>query len=361
MCQYSASADGAEMGFPNDWHRAHLSARAVGGAGLVFVEATAVAPEGRITSGCLGLWNTRQRDALATLATLIEQHGAVPGIQIAHAGRKASTSAPWEPTRTLPPEVSWKTVGPDTSSFGRLPAPACLDEDEIASLVEAFAQAARWAGEAGFRVLEIHGAHGYLIHSFLSPHSNSRIDAYGASWDGRARFALEVVEAVREAWPADRPLSFRLSATDWLTEDLDDEREGWTLRDTVRLAKHLQARGVDLLDVSSGGLVPDARIPVEPGYQVSFARTVREETGMAVGAVGMITTPSQAEGIVSQGDADAVLLGRQLLREPYWPRRAARELGVPQGWPKQYAYAVDPARRKHARDSASLTSPQSGA
>ncbi|SHG02117.1 NADH:flavin oxidoreductase/NADH oxidase [Streptoalloteichus hindustanus] len=342
MCQYSAAHDGPDAGVPHDWHLTHLASRAVGGVGLAMVEITAVRPEGRITPGDLGLWNDRQRDAFRVITAMLESHGVVPGIQIGHAGRKASTRAPWEdkgsPLR--PDEGGWQTVGPSAVPFGSFPTPTELSRDEIAQVVADFRAAAQRALDAGFKVIEVHGAHGYLIHSFLSPHSNQRTDEYGGSFENRTRFALEVVDAVREVWPAELPVLFRVSATDWLSENEADEREGWTGEDTVRLAKELQAHGVDLLDTSSGGIAPDARIPVGPGYQTPFATRVRERVGLPVGTVGLVTRPEQAEEIIASGQADVVLLGRELLRDPYWPRRAALALDGDAGWPNQYAWAI---------------------
>ncbi|MDH6128145.1 NADH:flavin oxidoreductase/NADH oxidase [Kitasatospora sp. GP82] len=337
MCMYSAAAEGPEIGVATDFHLAHLGARAAGGAGLVMVEATAVRPEGRISPYDLGLWNDRQQEGLARVAALIRQHGSAPGIQLGHAGRKASNDRPRAGGAGLSAEQGgWETVGPSALAFSAdRPAPHELTVDQIQDVVRAFADAAKRALAAGFQVAEVHGAHGYLIHQFLSPFSNHRTDGYGGSFAGRARLALEVVAAVRAVWPEELPLVFRVSATDWL-----DGRPGWTPEETVRLAKELQAIGVDLFDVSSGGNVPDARIPLGPGYQVPFAAQVRQGSGAATGAVGLITDPAQAEEIVASGQADVVLLGRELLRNPYWPLHAARELGAERRWPEQYDYVV---------------------
>ncbi len=338
MCQYSAAPEGPEAGVPTDWHLGHLGTRAVGGAGLVFAEATAVSPEGRISPRDLGLWNERQLAAFARITAFVEGQGAVPAIQLAHAGRKASTQVPWKGGGSVPPEAGgWTTDAPSAVPFGRYLPPRELTVERIGRIVDEFAQAARRAYRAGFKVVEVHGAHGYLLHEFLSPYSNKRTDAYGGSFANRVRFALEVVDAVRAAWPAELPLFFRVSATDWLG---DDPATGWTLDDTVRLAKELAAHGVDLLDVSSGGNVPTASIPVGPGYQVPLAAAVRGAADLAVGAVGMITEPEQAEEILVGGKADAVLLAREVLRNPYWPRRAAAALGAPTSWPVQYLRAV---------------------
>ncbi|MDH6136498.1 2,4-dienoyl-CoA reductase-like NADH-dependent reductase (Old Yellow Enzyme family) [Kitasatospora sp. MAA4] len=343
MCMYSAAAEGPDTGAATDFHLTHLASRAAGGTGLVMVEATGVLPEGRISAHDLGLWNERQQDALARVAAAIRSYGSVAAIQLAHAGRKAST---------LPPRLGgapvtvadggWQAVAPSPEPFDGHPAPHELTVEEIAGVVQAFADAARRALAAGFQVVEVHGAHGYLVHSFLSPVSNHRTDAYGGSFENRIRFALEVVEAVRAVWPQELPVFFRTSATDWLTENAEDERDGWTGEDTVRLAKELQAAGVDLLDVSTGGLVATAKIPAAPGFQVPFATAVRQATGLPTGAVGLITDPAQAEQILTDGAADVVLLGRELLRNPYWAHQAARALDARSHWPTQYGWVVGP-------------------
>ncbi|WP_030271821.1 NADH:flavin oxidoreductase/NADH oxidase [Streptomyces sp. NRRL B-24484] len=339
MCMYSAAPDGPEQGVATDFHLAHLGARAAGGAGLVMTEATAVRADGRISPYDLGLWNDRQQEALARVAALITAHGAVPAIQLAHAGRKASTGRPNDGSRPLAAaDGGWQPVGASPVAFGAgYPVPDELTVEQIAELVRDFAAAAVRAREAGFRVAEVHGAHGYLIHSFLSPHSNHRTDGYGGSFAGRARFALEVAAAVRAVWPEELPVFFRVSATDWL-----DGEPGWTPEETVLLAKELQAVGIDLVDVSSGGNVQNAAIAPGPGYQVPFAEQVRSEAGVPVSAVGLIVEPAQAEEVVVAGRADAVMLGRELLRDPYWPLHAARELGAERTWPRQYGYAVGP-------------------
>ncbi len=337
MMQFAAVPDGPATGTPTDWHVAHLGARAAGGAALVMVEATAVAAQGRSSDYDLGLWNDTQADALRRLTTLIRSLGAVPGIQLVHAGRKASTGRPWpDPNR---PQNSWPTVGPSPVAFGRLPGPSELTVEEIASLVEAFGAAAARAAHAGFEVLELHGAHGYLIHQFLSPQSNHRTDGYGGSLTNRMRFATEVVAAVRSRWPDHLPLFFRKSATDWLAGDTEDPRPGWTVADTIELATAVKELGVDLMDVSSGGSVPDAPILVGPGYQVQFAHAVRAKSGMPTAAVGLITEAEQAEAIVAGEQADAVFLGRELLRNPMWPRQAAAALGRSLPYPPQYTRA----------------------
>ncbi|MEU9042961.1 MULTISPECIES: NADH:flavin oxidoreductase/NADH oxidase [unclassified Kitasatospora] len=340
MCQYSAVPGGDTAGVPTDWHFTHLAARAAGGTGLIITEATAVSPEGRISPYDLGIWNDEQAAAFRRITAFLKSQGTVAAIQLAHAGRKASTERTWV-DRGRPvaadEEHGWVPVGPSAAPFS--PAhttPQELTEEQIGAIVRRFADAARRALDAGFQVAEIHGAHGYLIHEFLSPHTNRRTDGYGGSFEGRIRFALEVVDAVRAVWPEELPVFFRVSATDWLTENPQDGREGWTSQDTVRLAKELQAHGVDLLDVSTGGLVPDARIEAAPGFQVPFAEAVRTEAGLPVAAVGLITDPAQAQAIVAEGRADAVLLGRELLRDPYWARRAAAELGGEVPSPVQY-------------------------
>ncbi|MEU0199445.1 MULTISPECIES: NADH:flavin oxidoreductase/NADH oxidase [unclassified Streptomyces] len=336
MCQYSAAPEGPEAGAPNDWHFSHYAARATGGTGLIIVEATAVSPEGRISPYDLGIWNDTQVEAFRRITRFLAAQGTIPAIQLAHAGRKASTDRPWKGGAPVGPEAyGWDSVAPSPIAFDdRHPAPAELTVDQIAQIVEQFAAAARRALAAGFEIAEIHGAHGYLINEFLSPHSNHRTDAYGGSYENRTRFALEVVDAVRAVWPDDKPLFFRVSATDWLDEG------GWTPDDTVRLAADLRAHGVDLLDVSTGGNASGVRIPTGPGYQVPFAARVKSETGLPVAAVGLITEAEQAAKILANGEADAVLLGRELLRNPSWARHAARELGGEVRVPDQYHRSV---------------------
>ncbi|MFD8757226.1 NADH:flavin oxidoreductase/NADH oxidase [Kitasatospora sp. NPDC059577] len=340
MCQYSAAPDGDAAGVPTDWHFTHLAARAAGGTGLIITEATAVSPEGRISPYDLGIWNDEQAAAFRRITDFLKSQGTVAAIQLAHAGRKASTERTWvDRGRPLAAdeEHGWAPVGPGTEPFSPAhTAPQELTEEQIGTIVRQFADAARRALDAGFQVAEIHGAHGYLVHQFLSPHTNRRTDGYGGTFEGRIRFALEVVDAVRAVWPEELPVFFRVSATDWLTENPEDDREGWTSQDTVRLAKELQAHGVDLLDVSTGGLVPDARIDAAPGFQVPFAEAVRNEAGLPVAAVGLITDPAQAQAVVAGGHADAVLVGRELLRDPSWARRAAAELGGEVLSPVQY-------------------------
>jgi 2,4-dienoyl-CoA reductase-like NADH-dependent reductase (Old Yellow Enzyme family) len=339
MCQYSAAVEGPDQGVPNDWHFAHLASRATGGAGLILTEVTAVNPEGRISPADLGLWNERQQEAFSRITRFVKEQGAVPGIQIGHAGRKASTDAPWRGGAPVGPENhGWQPVGPSPVPFDDgHPVPDALTTAKIQEITDQFADAARRALAAGFEVVEVHGAHGYLLHQFLSPYSNKRTDEYGGSFENRIRFPLEVVDAVRAVWPVDLPVVFRVSATDWLEEN--GAGEGWTADETVRLAKELQAHGVDLLDVSTGGNVPRVRIPTGPGYQVPFAARIKGETGLPVAAVGEITEPAQAEEILTSGKSDAVLLARALLRDPYWPLHAARELGADAPTPNQYLRA----------------------
>lgn len=343
MMQFAAAPEGDDVGTPSDWHLQHLGSRAAAGAALVMVEATAVDPVGRSSIYDTGLWNDRQAVAFRRITDFVSAQGAVPGIQLVHAGRKGSTGRPWSEQRRGADEhhapESWGTVGASPLPFGRLPGPTELSIDDIESVVQSFAESARRAAVAGFKVLELHGAHGYLIHQFLSPYSNVRTDHYGGSLENRMRFALDVVRAVRLSWPAELPLFFRVSATDWLGGDTDDERPGWTVDDTVELASRLKGLGVDLMDVSSGGSAPDARIPVGPGYQVPFAARVRKEVEIPTAAVGMITEADQADDIISSEQADAVFLARVLLRNPAWVGQAADQLGASLHHPPQYARA----------------------
>jgi 2,4-dienoyl-CoA reductase-like NADH-dependent reductase (Old Yellow Enzyme family) len=329
MCQYS-SVDG----FANDWHLVHLGSRAAGGAGVVVMEASAVTPEGRISPADNGIWKDEHIPFLARIAAFLRGQGAAAGIQIAHAGRKAGTAVPWQGGGTLPPAAGgWQPVAPSPVPFRpEDPPPAELSTRQIASLVDAFAAAARRALQAGFQVVEIHAAHGYLIHEFLSPLSNRRADQYGGSFDNRTRFALQVVEAVRAAWPADLPLFMRISATDWV-------EGGWTPDDSVALAARVRALGVDLVDCSSGGLALEQKVALGPGYQVPFAARIRREAGIPTAAVGLITEPAQADAIVRSGEADLVLLAREFLRDPYFPLRASRALGGKMASPNQYLRA----------------------
>jgi 2,4-dienoyl-CoA reductase-like NADH-dependent reductase (Old Yellow Enzyme family) len=330
MCQYSA-----EEGLANDWHFVHLGSRAVGGVALVLVEATAVTAEARISPADLGIWSDAHIEPLARIARFVRSQGAVAGIQLAHAGRKASCEPPWKGGAYIPPEDGgWTVVGPSPVPFhDQGPVPSPLDEAGIDAVVGAFEAAARRALAAGFQVLEIHGAHGYLLHEFLSPLSNQRDDKYGGSLENRMRLLLRVAERLRGTMPEDLPLFVRISATDW-TEG------GWDIEQSIELAKRLAAVGVDLIDVSSGGTLPRARIPLATGYQVPFARRIRDEAGVRTGAVGLITEARHADEIITGGDADLVLLGRELLREPYWALKAQHELGEEPAWPVPYGYAV---------------------
>ena len=332
MCQYSC-----EDGFATDWHVVHYGSRAVGGAGLVMTEAAAVAPEGRISPNDLGLWKDEQVEGLARCVRFIRAQGAVAGIQLAHAGRKASMPPPWKEEKALSAAAGgWSPVAaPSAIPFGPSSAePRALSAEQIQEVVSRFAEAAGRARAAGFQVAEIHAAHGYLLHQFLSPLSNRRDDAYGGSFENRTRLVRDVVAAVRRIWPEELPLFVRVSATDWA-------EGGWDADQTVELARQLKPLGVDLVDCSSGGLLPNVRIPVAPGYQVPFAERVRREAGVATSAVGLIREPEQAAQIVRQGQADLVLLGRQMLRDPYWPQRAAKQLGEPVPHPIQYGRAVE--------------------
>jgi 2,4-dienoyl-CoA reductase-like NADH-dependent reductase (Old Yellow Enzyme family) len=329
MCMYSA-VDGV----PNDWHVVHLGSRAVGGAALVIAEASAVSPEGRISPADTGIWNEAQVEAFRRITTFVSASGAVPGIQLAHAGRKASTNVPWLGDKPLgPAEGGWQPIGPSPVAFDAgYSTPREMTGADIERVVEDFSAATRRAANAGFRVVEIHAAHGYLLHEFLSPLSNRRTDEYGGTLPNRARFALRVAVAVRAAFPQSLPVFVRISATDW-TEG------GWDLPQSIELSRWLKADGIDLVDCSSGGNVARARIPLGPGYQVPFAEAIRRESGIATGAVGMITQPRQAEEILEKGQADAVILARQLLRDPYWPLHAAAELGDDVDWPVPYGRA----------------------
>ncbi len=330
MCQYSA-VDGVAT----DWHFVHYGSRAVGGAALMIFEATAVLAEGRISPGDLGLWHDGQIAALERIARFVSAHGGVPALQLAHAGRKASVGLGWEAQRTLSvDEGGWPTLAPSPIAFGDgYLTPQELDPAGILRIVEHFAASTRRAAEAGFKTVEIHAAHGYLLHQFLSPLSNRRTDAYGGSFDNRTRLVREVVAAVRAEWPESLPLLIRLSATDWVDG-------GWSVDETVALCRLLKAMGVDLVDVSSGGLVPTAKIPAGPGFQSGFAARVRAEAGIPTAAVGLITAPAQADHIVRSGQADLVLVGREVLRNPSWPLAAAQALGVTATWPVQYLRAA---------------------
>ncbi len=331
MCEYS-SVDG----YANDWHLVHLGSRAVGGAGLVLTEATAVLPEGRISPQDLGIWKDEHVDPLKRIVGFIHEQGSVAGMQLAHAGRKASTRRPWEGDGVVPEtEGGWQNVmAPSAIRFAdNYPTPQALTVDGIQQVVRAFAAAARRACDAGFRVIEIHAAHGYLIHEFLSPLSNHRDDSYGGSFENRTRLIREIVTAVRSSWPKGAPLFVRISASDWV-------EGGWDLEQSIELARSLKQLGVDLIDCSSGGTVPHAKIPAGPGYQTPFAQRIRHEAEILTGAVGMITSGVQAEQIVGTGQADAIVIAREFLRDPYWPLRAAKELGQSISWPVQYLRAA---------------------
>ncbi len=340
MCQYSAAATGPDIGVPTSWHKTHLVSRAVGGSGLIITEATSVSSEGRLSPYDTGIWNSAQEEAWAGIVTAIAGCGVVPGIQLGHAGRKASTVAPWDGHRSVDPSdpLAWKTIGPTDQPYGDFEPPRAATTEDIGKIIDDYVAASERALRAGFRVLEIHAAHGYIQHQFLSAASNTRDDEYGGDFTRRVRLTLDTVEAVRSAWPEHLPLIVRVSATDWATDQPGLEVGSWTADQTVELAKLLSARGVDLLDVSTGGNVPGVRIPVGPGYQVPFARRVQQETELPAAAVGLISAPAQAEAILTEGDAVAVFLARELLRDPYWPRRAARELGgvINPAVPRQY-------------------------
>lgn len=329
MCEYSS-----DDGFANDWHLVHLGSRAVGGAGLVIAEATAVESCGRITPGDLGIWKDEHIENLARIAAFVKQHGAVPAIQIAHAGRKGSCHVPWNGGEPISRNKGgWQTVAPSPVPFRETdPMPRELEKKEIRSIASAFAVAAQRAVAAGFEAVEIHSAHGYLLHEFLSPLSNLRTDEYGGPLENRIRLLLEVADAVRAVWPERLPLFVRISATDW-------KEGGWTIDDSVMVASRLRAKGVDLIDCSSGGLAVDAKIPAGPAYQVPFAERIRREADILTGAVGLITEPLQADGIIRSAQADLILLAREFLRDPYWPLHASRVLGIEMEPPVQYSRA----------------------
>lgn len=330
MCEYSCV-----NGMANDWHLVHLGSRAVGGAGLVLTEAAAVSPEGRISPDDLGIWSDAHIEPLARITHFVRSQASYAGIQLAHAGRKASTPAPWKgPGRVEIADGGWEPVAPSAIAFSAdYHTPRAMTHNDIRTTIADFVAAARRVLEAGFEVIELHAAHGYLAHQFLSPLSNHRNDEYGGSLANRVRFLLELTSAVREVWPERLPLLVRISATDWVDG-------GWTLDQSVELAVLLKEKGVDLIDCSSGGLVPHAVIPVGPGYQVPFADEIRRTTGIATGAVGMIAAPAQADQIVRNEHADLVLLAREFLRDPYWPLHAAEALGLPAEWPPQYLRAA---------------------
>jgi 2,4-dienoyl-CoA reductase-like NADH-dependent reductase (Old Yellow Enzyme family) len=330
MCQYSA-----QDGIAADWHFIHYGSRAVGGAALMNLEATAVAPAGRISPRDLGLWNDDQIEPLARITRFAKAQGCVAAVQLAHAGRKASGGTGWQPPRTIDSsEGGWPVVGPSPISFGEgYAVPQELDAAAIAELIAQFAASTRRALEAGFEAVEIHGAHGYLLHQFMSPLANQRSDSYGGSFENRTRLVRQVIAAVRSEWPERLPLLLRLSATDWADG-------GWSADETVELCREVKALGVDLVDVSSGGLASNARMPIGPGYQTEFAARVRREASIPTAAVGLITSPAQADHIVRSGQADLVLIGREILRNPYWPLAAANELGHATAWPEQYLRAA---------------------
>ena len=332
MCQYSA-----HDGVASEWHFVHYGSRAVGGAALMIVEATAITPEGRISPGDLGLWDDAQIEPLARIARFAREQGCTAAVQLAHAGRKAGVGLGWQPQRSLSPqEGGWTALAPSAVPFGEGYAPPQeLDEAGIREIIRHFVAAAGRAHAAGFEVVEIHAAHGYLLHEFLSPLSNRRTDAWGGSFENRSRLVREVVTAVRAEWPQRLPLLVRLSATDWVDG-------GWTADETVELCRTLKGLGVDLIDVSTAGLVPTAKIPAGPGFQTEFAARVRREADVPTTAVGLITSPAQADHIIRTGQADMVLLGREMLRNPYWPLSAAQALGQPMPWPRQYLRAGPP-------------------
>ena len=329
MCQYSS-----KDGFANDWHFVHLGSRAVGGAALVFTEATAVSPEGRISPHDLGIWKDEHIPQLQKITQFIEQNGSVPGIQLAHAGRKASVTEPWNGDNQIPvTEGGWQTLAPSAIPFSdERNTPAALSAAEIKGIVDDFKTAAQRALQAGFKVIEIHGAHGYLVNEFMSPLSNLRNDEYGGSFDNRIRFLLEIITVIRSVWPEEFPLFLRISASDW-------KEDGWKIEDSVQLATTLNDKGIDLVDCSSGGVTGDVKIAAKPNYQVPFAEAVRQ-TGMPTGAVGIIVSAEQAEEILIKGYADLIFMAREMLRDPYFPLRAARELGYDEmPWPVQYERA----------------------
>jgi 2,4-dienoyl-CoA reductase-like NADH-dependent reductase (Old Yellow Enzyme family) len=327
MCQYSC-----EDGMPTDWHLVHLGSRATGGAALVMTEATAVSPGGRISPYDLGIWSDGHSRALRRITSFIKEQGAVPGIQLAHAGRKASTDAPWNGGKPLG-ENAWQAIAPSPVPFAEsYPAPLEMTQAHIDEVLSRFSTAAMHAADAGFGVVEIHMAHGYLLHEFLSPLSNHRKDSYGGSFENRIRFPLQVAEAVRKQWPDSLPVFVRVSSTDWVGG-------GWDIAQTIQFARKLGEAGIDLVDCSSGGLVPYAQIPDGPGYQTPFAAAVKKEAGIPTGAVGYITDPFQAEQVIATGMSDAVILAREMLRDPYWPLHAAKALKTDVPWPKQYLRA----------------------
>lgn len=329
MCQYSSND-----GMPSDWHLVHLGSRAVGGASLVMVEATAVSPEGRISPNDSGMWSDDHAPAFKRITAFIKSQGAMPGIQLAHAGRKAATDAPWRGGRPLSEdEGGWQPIAPSPLPFDDASrTPREITQGDLEEVTAQFLAAARRGLEAGFEVLEIHMAHGYLLHEFLSPLSNRRTDGYGGTLENRMRFPLRVAKALRQAWPDNLPVFVRISCTDWIDG-------GWDLAQSIEFCRRLKTLGVDLVDCSSGALLPYAKIPAGPGFQVPFAAAIRQQAQIATGAVGFITQPAQAEQIVATGQADAILMAREFLRQPYWPLHAAKELNVDIPWPSQYLRA----------------------
>ena len=329
MCQYSS-----DDGFANDWHLVHLGSRAVGGAGLIIAEASAVSPEGRITPKDLGIWKDDHIPALKRITSFIKSQGSIPGIQLAHAGRKASHHVPWEGGAALKShENRWETFAPSALAFKEgEPVPTELDENGILKVISDFEKATERALEAGFQIIEIHGAHGYLLHEFLSPLSNKRKDSYGGSFENRCRFILEIVKAIRSKWPTDSPLFFRISATDWVDN-------GWNIEDSIRLSNLLKNHDVDLIDCSSGGNISGVKIPIGPLFQVPFSEQIRKKANIKTGAVGLITTTNEAEKILQEEQADLIVMARQFLRDPYFPLHAAKDLALDQPWPVQYERA----------------------
>ncbi|MFC4247425.1 NADH:flavin oxidoreductase/NADH oxidase [Natribaculum luteum] len=335
MCQYSCERDG----LATEWHRVHLGSRAVGGAGIVMTEATAVEPRGRISAHDLGIWSDEHAEALEPITEFVREQGGVPGIQLAHAGHKASKSRPWEGNEPIQPDDGgWEVRSPSPDAYpfdGDPPAMCEMGRDDVETVIEAFRTAAKRSLEAGFEIAEVHAAHGYLLHEFLSPVTNRREDEYGGSFENRTRIVREVTATVRDVWPDEKPVFVRISGTDWLPE-----RESWTLEQSVRLARDLESLGADLIDVSSGGLHPDQQVPAGPNYQVPLAEKIHDETDLAVGTVGGITEPEQADALVRNDRADLVLVGREFLRDPYFGLRAADDLDGDREWPIQYRRAV---------------------
>ena len=333
MCEYSS-----EDGFANDWHLVHLGSRAVGGAGLIIAEATAVSPEGRISPGDLGIWKDEHIPFLKRITEFIEKHGSIPGIQLAHAGRKSSMSTPWQGNKALDLQAGgWQTMAPSSMAFSQdYNIPKELSVTEIKKVVQDFQDASLRAKKAGFKLLELHGAHGYLINEFLSPVSNLRKDEYGGSFENRIRFLLEIIESVRKVWTEENPLFLRISATEW-------KEGGWTEADSIKLAEILKTKSIDLIDCSTGGNITGVKIELKPLYQLGFAESIKKATGILTGAVGLITTPQEANSIIEENKADLVFMAREFLRDPYFPLRAAHELKHEVKWPVQYERAKWPS------------------